>query len=344
MSVGKFEQRCLMKFLFLVGKRYRTIHAQLVSVLEENAVSLSTVKYWCQRFKSGNLSVQDEIRPGRPRSDLGNSISQMLTDEPFLSAKIIAKRLATSPHTIKSVLMQDLGMQKYSRRWIPHALNPSQKEKRVNDSKMLLTTLRQDKRHNFQHIMTGDESWFFYAYDSPAMYAQERTSVIPRISPAIDTKKTMITIFFTGDQLIHLAALSRGMNFNKEYFINEILEGIHQSCNQGSGYQVTKTIKIHMDNARVHNSREVCIELGKLKLTRLPHPPYSPDLSPCDFWFFGRAKTAFQNQRFEDSNAILAALTDLWESITFEELQRVFSNWIRRLEWVIKNNGEDYTE
>jgi hypothetical protein len=77
-----------------------------------------------------------------------------------------------------------------------------------------------------------------------------------------------------------------------------------------------------------------------MKTERLAHPPYSPDLSPCDFWFFGRAKTALQNRRFTDADAVIEALTDLFDSVTFEELQKVFQNGIERLEWVIRHTGE----
>jgi hypothetical protein len=77
-----------------------------------------------------------------------------------------------------------------------------------------------------------------------------------------------------------------------------------------------------------------------MKIERLTHPLDSPDLSPCDFWFFGWAKTALQNQRFADADAVIEALTDLFDSLTFEELQSVFENCSERLEWIIRQNGK----
>lgn len=32
----------------------------------------------------------------------------------------------------------------------------------------------------------------------------------------------------------------------------------------------------------------------------LEHPPYSPDLSPCDFYLFGPLKEALRGQRFNN--------------------------------------------
>jgi transposase len=98
-----------MKFVFLQGKRSQAIHKELSGVLGEAAVRLTTVKRWCRRFKDGNFSLDDEFRSGRPPSDIMEAISQFLNKEPFLSARVLAKRLATSPHTIKEILIRDLG-------------------------------------------------------------------------------------------------------------------------------------------------------------------------------------------------------------------------------------------
>jgi hypothetical protein len=37
---------------------------------------------------------------------------------------------------------------------------------------------------------------------------------------------------------------------------------------------------------------------------------------------------------------MVKGLTDLFDRVTFEELQSAFHNWIERLEWVIRHNGE----
>jgi hypothetical protein len=99
-------------------------------------------------------------------------------------------------------------------------------------------------------------------------------------------------------------------------------------------------MKLHMDNSRVKNALETLQAIGRMKIERLTHPAYSADLSLCDFWFFGLAKIALQNRRFTDADAVIEALTDLFDSVTFEELQNVFQNWIERLESVIRHNGE----
>jgi transposase len=46
----------------------------------------------------------------------------------------------------------------------------------------------------------------------------------------------------------------------------------------------------------------------KHNITVLPHPPYSPDLSPCDF-LFPRLKKRLKGRRHENIKAIQAAAT-----------------------------------
>ena len=46
----------------------------------------------------------------------------------------------------------------------------------------------------------------------------------------------------------------------------------------------------HQDNAPVHNSILLTDYLTKMGIKTVPHPPYSPDLAPCDFWLFPKLR------------------------------------------------------
>jgi hypothetical protein len=206
------EQRSVMKFFFLGGKRYKAIHTELKAVLGEEVVSLATVKRWCQRFQQGDFSLDDEFRAVRPISDLKDVISQFLSGEPYLCARLLAKRLALNMDTIKMILTRDLRMKKFTRSWVPYELNSANKGQRVTKSKILLTALLTDASENFAHIVTGDESWFSYNYQPSALFAHDRPEIVPRVSRTIASKKSMITIFFTGNRLIKLAYFPGGQS------------------------------------------------------------------------------------------------------------------------------------
>jgi hypothetical protein len=48
---------------------------------------------------------------------------------------------------------------------------------------------------------------------------------------------------------------------------------------------------LHHDNAPCHAALSVRELLTKHSIPVVPHPPYSPDLAPCDFFLFSRLKS-----------------------------------------------------
>jgi hypothetical protein len=77
---------------------------------------------------------------------------------------------------------------------------------------------------------------------------------------------------------------------------------------------------------------------------RALHAPYSTDLSPCDFWFFGMAKGNRKDREFHAVQDLHRHLTEIWNDLTFEDVQSVFLEWKIRLNEVIENGGEYYSE
>jgi hypothetical protein len=79
--------------------------------------------------------------------------------------------------------------------------------------------------------------------------------------------------------------------------------------------------------------------LEEVQVTRLSHPPYSPDISPGYFWFFGWSKDAMKGQQFQGPEDIRTFLVDLWRGLDPGTLISVYEQWIARLEQMIAMNG-----
>jgi Fe2+ or Zn2+ uptake regulation protein len=73
--MDRIEQRVRVKNFFLEAVGSKLTHKKLVSTLQDNAISLSTVMNWLKRFKSGNLSCDDEEQLGRPLISLAGLFS-----------------------------------------------------------------------------------------------------------------------------------------------------------------------------------------------------------------------------------------------------------------------------
>jgi histone-lysine N-methyltransferase SETMAR len=68
----------------------------------------------------------------------------------------------------------------------------------------------------------------------------------------------------------------------------------------------------HHDNAPAHTSLSVRKFMTKHSIPTLPQPPYSPDLSPSNFFLFSKLKITLKGRRFQTvEDFITDAMIDL---------------------------------
>ena len=75
----------------------------------------------------------------------------------------------------------------------------------------------------------------------------------------------------------------------------------------------------------------------------VPHRPYSPDLAPCDFSLFPKLKEKLRGCRYETTEEMKEAVTEVIDTLTQEDCHRAFQ---KLLEWYNKcfAAGGDYFE
>jgi histone-lysine N-methyltransferase SETMAR len=66
MELNREQIRAIIYYEWLDTKESREIHGRITRRLEDNSVSISTVKYWLREFRFGRDSLKDEQRSGRP--------------------------------------------------------------------------------------------------------------------------------------------------------------------------------------------------------------------------------------------------------------------------------------
>ena len=55
----------------------------------------------------------------------------------------------------------------------------------------------------------------------------------------------------------------------------------------------------------------------------IPHPPYSPDLIPCDFFLFPNLKTWLDGKKFSSNKEVIVAVNEYFETAYFKWLPNV---------------------
>ncbi|EFN89680.1 Histone-lysine N-methyltransferase SETMAR, partial [Harpegnathos saltator] len=75
----------------------------------------------------------------------------------------------------------------------------------------------------------------------------------------------------------------------------------------------------------------------------IDHPPYSPDLAPCDFWLFPKLKLAMKGNRFDTILVIQKTSTAILKAIPADEYKKCFEKFVERFQRCIDSGG-DYFE
>ena len=271
--------------------------------------------------------------------DFSESISLFLDEYPFASAKYISEHFKIKYSTMKDNL-KILGFKKYNLKLVPYILTDEIKKKRIKYSKIILDILKQNEKTYFKNIITLDESWFYFKYFPKSQYVKNKSEIssIPKLKKT--EKKVMITIVFCGSGFLLIDALPKGYNFNSSYFIEYILSNLEQKILEKRPKNGLKNILIHFDNAKPHIAIKVQEKIDELKMKRIIQPPYSPDISPCDFWLFGFIKEKLKGNSFESSDEVLLKINEIIKKIDKKTIYSVFYEWISRLENVIENKGD----
>ncbi|CAH1967343.1 unnamed protein product [Acanthoscelides obtectus] len=99
-------------------------------------------------------------------------------------------------------------------------------------------------------------------------------------------------------------------------------------------------IILHQDNASSHTDQKTRQYLTEENVELLDHPPYSPDLSPNDFFSFPKIKNRLRGQRFQSPEEAVDAFKNAVLDLPANEWNRCFENWFERMQMCINLRGE----
>jgi len=132
----------------------------------------------------------------------------------------------------------------------------------------------------------------------------------------------MLITFFDSKGIIYKEFVPSGQTITGEYYVTVLNRLISRICLIRPEYQDKSSWYLLHDNAPSQNSLIVRRFLGKNRVCVLNHPPYSPDLAPCDFAFFPKLKMKLKRTYFEDVPTIQRSSTCVLETIQQSELEQ----------------------
>jgi len=142
--------------------------------------------------------------------------------------------------------------------------------------------------------------------------------------------KTMLFCFFDIKGLIHFGFVSQGQTVNQQFYLEVLKRLLDAVRRKHPELWRSGEWLLHHDNAPTHTALNVRQFLKKNGMTTASHPPYSPDLAPCDFFLFPRMKRDLKEKRFQNVEEVREKMTEALKTITLQEFQNCFEQGKKR--------------
>lgn len=221
------------------GMKGADIHDDLKNVLGECALSYAAVKNWVAEFKRGRTSVQDELRPGRPKSvttsEMVSKVHDMVLEDRRLKLSEIADNTGISKERVHHILSEELNMKKLSARWVPRLLTLDQKRVRMQNSQHCLDRFQRNKSDFLRRFVTTDETWVHHYTPESKIQSKQWTESgcsAPKKAKAVKSAgKVMASVFWDSNGILMIDYLPKGQTINGEYYAN-LLDKLQECIEQ----------------------------------------------------------------------------------------------------------------
>ena len=181
-------------------------------------------------------------------------------------------------------------------------------------------------------VITGDESWVFdYDPETKRQSAEWHMKSSPRPKKARMSRsrvKTMIIVFFDSRGIVHKEFVPPGQTVNHAFY-KDVLERLRKRV-QRVRTDIADDWVLHHDNTPAHTALSIREFLAK-SIPVLPHPPYSPDLAPCDFCLFPKLKLKLKGRHFgtmENTTNELHTLTENYFRYCYDQWKERWSHCV----------------
>ena len=110
-----------------------------------------------------------------------------------------------------------------------------------------------------------------------------------------------------------------GHTVTGQFYKNSVLKQVKEFYNKKRPSKGWSGVHLLHDNASSHKCEVVKSFLASEKVEVLNHPPYSPDLSPCDFFLFPRLKKMLSGNKNTSRSSLGSAIYQCLQQIPKED-------------------------
>lgn len=347
MELKNRDFRVMIFYDFKRGLDFRQSHENLVNAFGPSVLSERTVRNWFDKFKDGYESLDDEPRSGRPSDSATpeniERVRHLIKTTRNITYEEIQETLGIGASTVNSILHRYLGVRKLASRWIPHLLSEDQKMARVDFCQFMIEKFDGGRSKAVSCIVTGDETWI-YSYDpetkqQSTVWVFEDEPPPTKVTRAKSVSKQMVAIFFRRSGPVAAIPLVERKTVNAEWYCTICLPKVFEELSKTRPKAGLRRLFLHHDNARPHTAARTLDFLAESEMQLLPHPPYSPDLAPNDFFLIPELKKHLRGKRYDSPNLAVEAMNQILECMPKDQFLNCFNDWFSRMRKCIDANG-----
>jgi len=193
----------------------------------------------------------------------------------------------------------------------------------------------------FDKVTAGDESWVFdYDPETKRQSAEWHTKsphLPKKVCISRSRMKTMIIVSFDSSDIVRKEFVLPGQTFNHACY-KDILERLRKWV-QRVRTDIADDRVLHHHKAPVHTAVSIREFLEKKNISLLPHPPYSPDLAPCDFCLLFKLKSKLKSHHFRTMENIQKIVTDELHTLKENDFRYCYDQLKKRWNHCINSQG-----
>mgnify|MGYP003623552136 FL=1 len=133
MALSKEDVRVLLRHYFKKGLNASATAREICAVEGEGTINERDARRWFRRFRSGDMSLQNRPRTGRPLTTNTEALVNAVELNPQASTRVLATEVGASQSSIVRHLHR-LGFKPRHPQMVPHELTPAQKTDITYDS------------------------------------------------------------------------------------------------------------------------------------------------------------------------------------------------------------------
>ena len=261
----KTEIRIYIKCRMRLNIDSKQIFNELCGIFGPQTISMRTVFRWVKAFKAGKFSIEDDTRPGRPKTSVTKAnieaVKIVVEQDARLSVKDITSCTGISEGSVQTILKKCLDPRKVCARWVPHLLTEEQKTQRFKCARELLKTYKGCNSRVISNLLTGDETWVHMF--EPQRRAdnkqwkrkdKKRQCIAKR---TISSKKTFYAIFFKSSGPVVQVPCPSGHTVIGRFYKNSVQKKVKEFYNKKLPSKGWSGVHLLHDNASSHKCEVV---------------------------------------------------------------------------------------